>query len=77
MRLIDDIREDWRVATRWASVQLSGLGVVLTGAWAVMPQDLRDKLPHAELIATVLFVLVILGRVTKQGTGNGRTGNGA
>lgn len=77
MKLIDDIRDDWRVATRWASVRLSGLGVVLTGAWAVMPQDLRDKLPHAEIIALVLFALVIVGRVTTKGTGNGGTGNGA
>ena len=43
----------------------SGLGVVLTGAWAAMPQDLRDKLPYGELIAPIVFGLVIFARVTR------------
>lgn len=64
MKLIDDIRDDWRVATRWASVRLSGLGVLLTGAWAVMPTDLRMQMPYIEVIAPALFALVIVGRVT-------------
>ena len=76
MKLIDDIRDDWKVATKWASVRLSGLGVVLTGAWAVMPADLRAQMPYLEIVAPLLFALVIFGRVTTNGTGKGGGDNG-
>lgn len=71
MKLIDDVREDWKVALRWASVRLSGLGVLLTGAWAVMPADLRAQMPYLEIVAPALFALVIFGRVTTGGKSDG------
>jgi len=67
MKLIDDLHGNWKLALKWASVQLSGVGILLTGAWAVMPADLRMQMPYIEMLAPVLFALVILGRVTQQG----------
>ncbi len=64
MKLIDDIRDDWRVATRWASVRLSLLGAVLTGAWESLPASVQAKMPYAEYLVPLMFVLVIFARVT-------------
>lgn len=66
MKLISN----WRSAWKFASVLMSGLGIVitmgletLTGVWVAMPADLRAHLPEPVYIAVGFMVLSILGRV--------------
>ena len=85
-RLIDD----WKKAYRYSSVWFATIGAAIKGfalafpsyasdAWNAIPQDMRQGLPGGILKALpfLLFVMVILGRVTKQksapaaGGGNG------
>lgn len=74
MKLVNN----WRRAWRWSSVRLSALGAVLMGAaevagssWAALPPDVRDVIPHAPTIALVLFVLMPVARIFRQGTDDG------
>jgi hypothetical protein len=66
MKLIND----WKSAWKFASVIMSGLGIVvtltletLTGVWAAVPADMRTHLPAPGYIAISFMVLSILGRV--------------
>lgn len=66
--------EDWHIAWRWWSMQISAIGVVLMGAseilgqaWTSVPPDLRRYLPYADTIALVLFLLAMIARVIDQG----------
>lgn len=66
MKLISN----WRSAWKFASVLMSGLGIVitvgldtLTGVWVTMPVDLKAHLPEPAYIAVGFMVLSILGRV--------------
>lgn len=70
LKLIDE----WRSAHKLGSVQVSGAMAVLFGAgpalfdaWRMIPDDLKDSLPHgwAHWIATAGFILVLLARVTQ------------
>lgn len=64
--------DDWRRAHKFGSVQLSaglaavfGAGPALFDAWRMVPDDLKDALPHgwAHWIATGGFVLVLAARL--------------
>ncbi len=62
-RLIDDLRTAWKY---W-SVQISVVGVALSGAWAALPPDTRMAIPGAQWIGLILFAAVALSRLIKQG----------
>ncbi|WP_186115433.1 hypothetical protein [Burkholderia gladioli] len=64
--------DDWRRAHKFGSVQLSaglaavfGAGPALFDAWRMVPDDLKDALPHgwAHWIATAGFLLVLGARL--------------
>ncbi len=59
---------EWRRAWRWFSMQAMALVVAIQGAWAAMPDDLKQHFP-AWLVTAVsvgLLVLGIGGRLVKQ-----------
>lgn len=65
--------DDWHRAWKYLSIQFSALGFLLMGAaevlgssWSGLPPDIRDKIPHAQTIAMVLFALTMLGRVVRK-----------
>lgn len=69
----DHLIDDWHRAFKFASVQISLLGVAAMGAaevlgssWGGLPPSLQDRIPHAQTIAMVLFVLNIGGRVYQK-----------
>ncbi|WLE58400.1 hypothetical protein GIY62_14820 [Burkholderia plantarii] len=66
--------DEWRRAHRFGSVQLSaglaavfGAGPALFDAWRMVPDDLKDALPHGwpRVIATVGFLLVLGARLVQ------------
>jgi hypothetical protein len=64
MRLIDE----WRGAWRWFSMQAMALAAALQGAWAALPDDMRQHVPGRIVTAATLALLVlgIGGRLVKQ-----------
>lgn len=62
--LVNDARKAWR----WFSMQAMSLTVVEIGAWAAMPDSMREYLPRwlgaAVAIATLFAGMV--GRLVKQ-----------
>lgn len=67
------LADNWRVLHRRGTVLAAGafgaitaLGPALLNAWAFIPQDLKDALPHgtARIVATVAFALIIVVRYT-------------
>ncbi len=60
--------ENWRGAWRWFSMQAMALVVALQGAWAAMPDDLKQHFPP--LLVTALSVGLLLlgigGRLVRQ-----------
>lgn len=66
---VHDISRSWK----WASVQISALGIVIMGAaqvlgqsWTGMPPSIQDRIPHADTIAMILFGATLVGRVLKK-----------
>ena len=64
--------EDWKKSWKFASVQWSTVGFCLmsfadsiNAAVAAMPKHLQENIPHVETVATVVFGLVVLGRILK------------
>ena len=64
MRLIDD----WKRAWKFLSVQAMALVVVIQGAWAGIPDDLKLNFPKWAVTALSIGLLVfgISGRLVKQ-----------
>jgi len=69
MKLIPGWRDAWKL---W-SVQINAIALFLMGVveflnygFVSMPPALLDKLPHAQTIATVCFVLSMIARLIKQ-----------
>lgn len=63
---------DWKRAWKFASVQISTLGVILMAlveivnqAWIVLPPSIVSQIPHTQYIAMSLFGLGVVGRVIK------------
>ena len=63
---------DWKRAWKFASVQISTLGVILmvlvefvNQAWIALPPQVVAQIPHTQYIAMVLFGLSLIGRVLK------------
>lgn len=59
---------EWKSAYRMFSVQAMALATALLGAWAVLPDDLRNTLPHwvPNLAGITILIAGILGRLVKQ-----------
>lgn len=63
--LVDDAKRCWR----WLSVQAMAVAGAIQGAWLVMPDDLKSRIPEGlvQWVSLALLVLGIAGRVVKQG----------
>lgn len=63
---------NWKKAWRMASVQLSALGVAVTGAWVLTPYETQQAIlalfgiTEPGVIAMVGFVAVVYGRIVQQ-----------
>lgn len=60
---------DWKRAWRWFSVQAMIVSTAILSTWAVLPADLKAKLPD-ELglyAAIATLVLGVAGRLVDQG----------
>ncbi len=58
--------DEWRDAWRYWSVQLNGLGVLVSGAWVAVPADLRERFPWGDWLMLFLFAAALIGRFTAQ-----------
>jgi hypothetical protein len=76
IKLIDN----WKSAWKFASVQLSILGITLmtllelaNQTWISLPPALQEQVPNAQLVSLVLFIAITLGRIfkLKETIGNG------
>ena len=63
---------DWKRAWKFASFQISTLGVILMAlvefvnqAWISLPPSVVSQIPHTQTIALALFGLGIVGRLFK------------
>lgn len=68
IQLIDNWKDSWK----FASVQLSTLGLVVFGilelanqAWLALPVEVQAQVPHATKISLVLFAATLFGRLFK------------
>lgn len=63
-----ELVEDWRDAWRWLSVNCMMLVLTVLGAWAAIPDDLKQHLPPLLVNGVCIGVLVlgVLGRLVKQ-----------
>jgi hypothetical protein len=66
------IIDNWRQGWKWASVRTSALGIGVMGAaqvlgstWAGLPPSIQERIPHADVIAMVLFGVALVGRFFK------------
>jgi hypothetical protein len=59
---------DWRDAWKWASTRSMSLAAATVTAWASLPAEWRDAVPHWVFAVVVVFELVlgIVGRVVVQ-----------
>ena len=64
--------DDWDRAWKWASVRTSALGILIMGAaqilgssWTSLPPSLQQYIPHADVIAMILFGVTMVGRLFK------------
>lgn len=60
---------DWQRAWRWNSVHAMTAAIALQGAWAAIPDDLKQHIPAAMVngVTIALLVLGIIGRLRDQG----------
>lgn len=63
---------NWKRAWRFASIQISSLGILIMGflelanqAWVSLPPSVVSEIPHTQTIALVLFGFGIVGRLFK------------
>jgi hypothetical protein len=59
---------EWRSAWRWFSMQAMALVVAVQGAWAAMPDDLKQHFPAwlVTVLSVGLLLLGIGGRLIRQ-----------
>jgi hypothetical protein len=64
MKLIPEAKKAWRMF----SVQAQALAFAILGAWQVLPEDLKARLPEAMVfwLAMGLMVAGIFGRLVDQ-----------
>lgn len=63
---------NWKRSWKWASIQISAIGVILLGmielisnSVIALPPHILKEIPHGSTIALVLFVLNIVGRLVR------------
>lgn len=63
---------EWRRAWKFASIQWSVVGIIVMSVlegvyqgWLYMPKHIQDRIPNVTTIATILFVIVMLGRLCR------------
>lgn len=63
---------NWKRAYRWASVQLSAVGIIIFGVLEViqsgiisLPEHLLNRIPHGSSLALILSALTLIGRLYK------------
>ncbi len=69
MRPVEEwLVENWKGAWRWFSLQAMALVVAVQGAWAAMPDDLKQHFPTwlVTAVSVGLLLLGIGGRLVKQ-----------
>lgn len=56
---------DWRQCHRMISVQAWSLALAILGAWGILPNSLREYLPHmmGSAVSVVVFLLALIGTV--------------
>ena len=66
MRLV----ADWKRAWTWNSVHAMTAAIALQGAWAAIPDDLKQHAPGALVngVTIALLALGIIGRLRDQGS---------
>lgn len=59
---------DWRQAYRWFSIQAMAVTAAFLATWAMLPEDLKDAVPHKLVGAASILMLVlgVLGRLMGQ-----------
>ena len=65
MKLVTNARRSWR----WFSMQAMSLAVAGQGAWAMLPDEMRDSIPQewVSYATVVLLMCGIIGRLVDQG----------
>lgn len=60
----------WKRAWRWNSMHAMAAAIALQGAWAAIPDDLKQHVPVALVngVTIALLVLGIIGRLRDQGS---------
>lgn len=60
---------DWKRAWRWFSVQAMLLSTAILSTWALLPSDLKSRLPEDVGLWAAVGTLVagVVGRVVDQG----------
>ena len=60
---------DWRKSWRWFSMQAMAVSTAILATWAVLPADLKAKLPEdVGLVAAIVSLVAgMVGRLVDQG----------
>ena len=62
---------DWKRAWKFASVQWSVVGIlcsvveIASQTWSALPPSIAANIPNSPQISLALFILVLVGRLTK------------
>ncbi len=64
----DHLIADWKQAHRFLSVQIAGLGALLTGVWSQVPDDIKNHFPSwlVSVFSAAILLSIIAARVTKK-----------
>lgn len=59
---------DWRQAHRMVSVQAWGLALAIIAAWGILPDSLREYLPHmmGSAVSVAVFLLALIGTIGRM-----------
>lgn len=66
-----EVIKDWKRSWKFASVQWSVVGILCMGldianqVWQALPPRVLDSIPNSSLIAIILFLFSLVGRLTK------------
>lgn len=60
---------DWRKAWRWFSMQAMAVSTAILATWALLPADLKARLPDDVGLVAAIVALVagMVGRLVDQG----------
>ena len=67
---------DWKQSWKFSSIRFSALGAVVMSimegvhqGWIAMPSEVSQRVPNAAVIALVIYILVMLGRIYRLTAG--------